>query len=42
MTSLDSIIFDASNVNFQQGFINSSALWKTRLTNDQLAALTTL
>jgi hypothetical protein len=40
MTSLDSIIFDASNVNFQQGFINSSALWKERLTNDQLEELT--
>lgn len=33
---------DGSWLNIQQEFINTSALWKTRLTNTQLAQLTTI
>jgi hypothetical protein len=43
MTSLDSILFDAAaNPQFQQGEVNSFILFKTRLTNAELASLTTL
>ena len=43
MTSLDSILFDAAaNPQFQQGEVNSFILFKTRLTNAELASLTTI
>jgi hypothetical protein len=43
MTSLDSIIFDAAvNPQFQQGEVNSFILFKTRLTDPQLATLTAI
>jgi hypothetical protein len=43
MTSLDSIVFDAAaNTQFQQGEVNSFILFKNRLSNIELAQLTTL